>query len=122
MNKMLEKWTGPALALESAPDRVGFPVHILSGEAVDVARFLETHWRARRDAEGHVLRPGLEQASGRGRFHAGIGQEILELQEAMQAAQTQYLITVAPPSESPAERAEFVLGELRATLEFLLDD
>ena len=119
---MLEKWSGPALALESAPERVGFPVHILSGEAVDAARFLETHWRARRDADGRVLRPGLEQASGRGRFHANVGNEILELQEAMQAAQTQYPLTVSPPSESPAERAEFVLDELRATLEFLLDD
>jgi hypothetical protein len=29
---------------------------------------------------------------------------------------------VSPPSESPAERAEFVLDELLATLEFLLDD
>lgn len=80
MNAMLEKWTGPALALESVPDRVGVPLAVLGGEAVDAARFAEAHWATKREANGRVVRPGLETAAVGGRFHEGIAQEILELQ------------------------------------------
>jgi hypothetical protein len=120
-NAMLEKWEEAAGALPEQPARVGVPLHVLTGEAVDVARFLETHYPTRVDARGRVTRPGLDQAVSGGQFRKELGQEILELQEATQAAQTQYLLTVSAP-ESPAQRAEFVLGEIVAGLEFLFDD
>ena len=51
-----------------------------------------------------------------------IGAEILELQEGLQTAQTDYLLTVAPAQPDVRARAEYVLGELTAALEWLLDD
>jgi len=51
-----------------------------------------------------------------------VGVEILELQEGLQAAQTAYLLTVASAQLDVRARAEYVLGELTAALEWLLDD
>jgi hypothetical protein len=50
------------------------------------------------------------------------GTDILELQEAVQTAQTDYLLAVAPIQADVRSRAEFVLSELTAALEWWLDD
>lgn len=118
---MLEKWEPLAWALPSYNNRLVAPFHVLVGEAVDVARFFNTYYPTQPATPGKGARPGLEQAVIGGQFRPELGQEILELQEATQAAQTQYLLTVTSP-DSPRERAEFVLSELVASLEYLFDD
>ena len=120
-NPMLQKWEPLAWELPAVSSRVSVPFHVLVGEAVDVARFFSTYYETQPAVPGTAARPGLEQAVIGGLFRPELGQEILELQEAMQAAQTRYLLTVAT-SDSPRERAEFVLGELVAGLEYLFDD
>ncbi len=122
-NANLEKWRPEALALTAPVDRLPVPIHVLTGEAVDVARVWEHHWAAQRDAAGRVVRPGFELAvHGAGRIKRELGAEILELQEALSAAHTDYMLTQAPDLQSPIERAQFVVSELHATLEFLFDD
>jgi hypothetical protein len=121
-NALLTKWTGPAFELAEPLDRIPMPIHVLSGEAVDVARFFESHWKAQKDPSGKVTKPGLELAARDGLFNEQLGSDILELQEAMQAAQTHYLLTAQAPGELPTKRAEFVLRELQATLEYMFDD
>lgn len=122
MNANLKKWTGPALALESAPPRVEIPHHVLLGEAVDVARFCQNYWQPVRDETGKLIRPGLESAVNGGRLSATTASELLELQDATQAAQASYRMTVDEPTEIGMRRAENMLGELVAVIDFLCDD
>jgi hypothetical protein len=99
------------------------PLHVLTGEAVDVARFFQRRWSAERDPSGKVVVPGLELCRGYGGITPELGQEILELQQELQAAQSAYILTVAPKAEAaPTERAHFVLSEISAVLEWFFED
>lgn len=73
-----------------------------------------------KDAAGRLVRPGLVLAGAK--LPPTIGAEILELQDALQIAQTDYLLTVAPAQPDVRARAEFVLGEITAALAWLSDD
>lgn len=121
-NAMLIKWTPAALALEEPMERLTLPLHVLTGEAVDVARFVEAYGTTKRDERGNIVQPGLDLVAREGGFSLGLGQEILEIQEATQAAQTQVSLSVAAPSEPPMARAEFILREIVTTAEFAFDD
>ncbi|MBN1610910.1 MAG: hypothetical protein JW940_30040 [Polyangiaceae bacterium] len=117
-------WTERAWQLDAAEIGVPrVPLHVLTGEAVDVARFFQRRWSAERDPSGKVVVPGLELCRGYGGITPELGQEILELQQELQAAQSAYILTVAPKAEAaPTERAHFVLSEISAVLEWFLDD
>jgi hypothetical protein len=117
---MLEKWQAAAVALPVVKANFSLPMRVLLGEAVDAARFVHAYWEPVKDSSGKLLRPGLSQAGGR--LTASVGTEILELQEGLQTAQTAYLLTVAPAQADVRARAEFVLSELTAALEWYLDD
>ncbi len=118
--KSLEKWLPAASALSQVRTTFTPPMRILLGEAVDVARFVSSYWEPVEDSAGKVLRPGLAQAGAK--LTPTIGAEILELHEAVQAAHTDYLLTVAPVQTDVRARAEFVLSEIKAALEWWLDD
>jgi len=117
-------WTERAWQLDAAEIGVPrVPLHVLTGEAVDVARFFQRRWSAERDPSGKVVVPGLELCRGYGGITPELGQEILELQQELQAAQSAYILTVAPKAEAaPTERAHFVLSEISAVLEWFFED
>jgi hypothetical protein len=124
----LEHWA--VVARDRSPDdltETTVPRHVLFGEAVDVAKFFQRYWETEVDDKGRVTRPGLESAvpkgakRGAGRLGARTGEEILSLQRAAQEAQTRYLLTVET-GKSPRARGDFLLGEIRATLEWYFDD
>jgi hypothetical protein len=117
-----EVWRNAAMAVKEPLSKPPVPLHILLGEAVDVARFCEHHFLTVRDASGRIIRPGLELAVRGGQFHAGLGAEILELQQALSIAQTEYLLCLSPEPASPAARADFVRAEIAATLQYLFND
>src|SRR5690606_4236161 len=119
---MLEKWSTAANAVETPMQRLAAPFPVITDDAIDIARFCETHWEPQVDGKGREVVPGLASAVRPGLFEPSIGQEILELQEATQAANTAYLMTSQRGTAAPMERALFVLGELRAVLTFLTDD
>jgi hypothetical protein len=48
--------------------------------------------------------------------------EIRELQLAITAAHSEYLVLVQAAADTPLDRADFVLGEIRSALTFLFDD
>jgi len=123
-NEMLKKWESAAWALEPPIDGLLFPFAVLTGEAIDVARFCQRNWKSTTipRGEGTITRPGLESAVGNGTFTANIAQEIIEIEDALQAAQTQYRLLVNGPLAAPMDRATYVLGEMRQTLEWLFDD
>jgi hypothetical protein len=114
--------TGAAWALAETVEKLPVPFHVLAGEALDVARFCQRYWEPAHDHTGQVIRPGLESAKRDGTFNANIATELLELREVLQAAQTRYRLLVSPPEAAPFERAQFVLSELRATLQWYFDD
>ncbi len=117
---ILEKWMEQATALARVKTAFSTPIRVLLGEAVDLARFTSAYWEPVKDAAGKILRPGLAQAGPK--LSATIGSEILELQDALQAANTNYLLTVAPAQPNVRARAQFVLGEIIAALGWWLND
>jgi hypothetical protein len=116
----IKKWDTEASALLVVRTNFDQPMRVILGEAVDTARFIQTYWTPVLDVAGKVLRPGLSQAGAK--LSPTIGVEILELQDGLQTAQTDYLLTVAPAQPDVRARAEYVLGELTAALEWLFDD
>ena len=121
MNRQsIEKWMGAANELAEVRTSFSPPVKVLLGEAVDVARFVQAYWEPVRDASGKLLRPGLSLAGPK--LLRSVGDEILELEDALQAAQTDYLLTVAPSQPDVRARAEFVLGEITSVIDWYLDD
>ncbi len=116
----IAKWQKAATELAEVRTSFSPPVRVILGEAVDVARFTQAYWEPVKDVAGKILRPGLALAGAK--LPPNIGAEILELQDALQTAQTDYLLTVAPAQPDVRARAEYVLGEITAALEWLLDD
>lgn len=123
------RWSEIARALPAEgipPPRM--PLHVLFGEAVEVACFFEKHYRALRDEGGQVVHAGLESVAdppGAPRHPKAItsrtGMEILSLQRVAQEAQTRYLLMVEQRSDV-VSRGRFLHGELIATLTYYFDD
>ena len=96
------------------------PLHVLLGEAVDVARFCELHWEPQfAPVTGALLRPGLGTARGPAQLDKTIAEEILVLQQLVQQAQTAYVLATTPADDTTVARARFVLDEIAAALEWL---
>ncbi|WP_437726007.1 hypothetical protein [Sorangium sp. So ce861] len=125
----IERWSDVVQQMNAAELPANtVPLHVLLGEAVDVAKFFEKYWKTQIDAQKRVTRLGLESAvpkdSKKGdaaRLGPKTAEEILSLQRATQEAQTRYLLTVEK-NKSPRERGKFLLGEIWATLSFYFDD
>jgi hypothetical protein len=102
----------------------GLPIHVLTGEAVDAAKFVGKYWHSERDPKSKVVtRPGLDLAGGPKRLSPGIGDELMALQDEVSRAQARYLLASGHTADgAPVDRAHFVLGEITATLEWLFDD
>jgi hypothetical protein len=120
----LEIWTPIARTLPGTDFTLDLPAHVLSGEAVDVAKFAAKYWTARRDPEtGAILFPGLELAGRKDTLNPTLIADILSGREAFNEAHTQYLLVTTPTSDpSPLPRARHVLREIVTALEWLFDD
>ncbi|KYF64360.1 hypothetical protein [Sorangium cellulosum] len=122
----LDLWMKEALASPGNGElSISVPLHVLFGEAVDIARFHKTYWKPE-VKDGKVVRRGLEMAARKKKngdaLTAKTGEELLSLQRAAVEAGTRYLLAVDPKKASPFERGQVVLDEITATLEWLFDD
>ena len=115
---VFEKWEAEAYALENPPERLPYPAEVLAGEAVDVAYFAKRHWEEEVDSRGNPVRPGLKVAVGNGTFTEGIADEILELHLAFQIAVVRHRMIIQDSGAAPIEEAQFMLSDLRATLQW----
>ena len=115
-----EKWLPAATALTHVRDSFSTPLHVTLSEAVELSSYVHAYWEPARDSAGNEVRPGLSQAGSK--LHLAIADELLELGEALQTAQTNYLLTVAPVQTNLRARAEFVLSEISAALRWWLED
>jgi hypothetical protein len=115
----LAKW-GP-LAATADEARLNLPIHVTLGEAIDVAAMLTHYWEPKAETKGSVI-PGFAGVASTGSVTPELGAEIRELQLAVAAAHSEYLVLVQGPAVAPLDRADFIVGEIRSTLEFLFDD
>lgn len=120
--EILNKWSKEAWAVEAPLDTLGVPFYVLAGEALDVVRFARRYWDPGFDESGNVSRPGLSSAVGAGRFTNGIADEVQELHDALQAAQSKYKLAVNAPDAAPVDRAQFAIREMREVLHWYFDD
>ncbi|MEM9459537.1 MAG: hypothetical protein AAGF11_35495 [Myxococcota bacterium] len=120
---MIETLREQARALPADEVQLRLPLHVLLGEATDVARFFERYYQPQRAPGTEVLlRPGLSSV-GEARLPPDTAEQILALVGEVQVAQADYQLAAEAPQERESiERGRFVLSELTAALEFLFDD
>src|SRR5690606_26295516 len=118
-NSMLERWKPEAYALEQYLDQLPAPLPFLVNEASDVGWFCEMFWEPEVGADGAEIRPGLCSVERPRLFERRIGAELLELQEALQAASSDYRALSRGGEYQNMDRALFVLNELQEVLMFL---
>jgi len=115
----LAKWAPLAATAEEA--RSNIPIHVALGEAIDVAAMLTHYWEPKTDTKGNTT-PGFSGVAATGSVTPELATEIRELQLAVAAAHSEYLVLVQGPTAAPLDRADFIVGEIRSTLDFLFDD
>jgi hypothetical protein len=120
-NDARERWRSAAIAL--TPEQVTFSpsVRVLLDESPRAARFVERYWEPAVDpGTGAQMMPGLKSASRR--LERSVAGEIMELHGLTQEAHGLWLLASGGAGSDPFTRGWFVLGEIRATLEFLADE
>lgn len=124
-SKAVARWLEEA-ALMGEIEAPKLPMHVLLGEARDVARFVEKYAEPQIDTvTKKVRRPGLKDGNfdGETRISDETADEIRALELAVDEADADYRAAVAAiePKEDPRGRALFILGEIRGALEWVLD-
>jgi hypothetical protein len=114
----IAKWTPLAVNAEEA--RATAPLHVLLGEAIDVASMMRHYWEPKVEKGGRI--PGFAGVASNQTVTPELATEIQELQLAVATAHSEYLVLVQTAADTPLDRADFVMSEIRSTLEFLFDD
>jgi hypothetical protein len=118
----LEVWAPIALADPGGDGlTLSVPLHVLFGEAVDLAKFHEKYWEGGGAGPQRALKTAVNKRQP-GRFTAKTGDKILSLQRACIEANTAYRLAVEGTRESPKARGEELLAEVTGALEWLFDD
>jgi hypothetical protein len=120
--ELFEKWLPRAKEIE--PKALDVPLSVLLDEAPVVAAFVRNRWEPKDGPDDK--HPGLKSAV-KARpmaiaWSVELADEILELQAATQYGQNQYVLAATPQDPPPTDRAEFVVSELSAVLEWYFDD
>lgn len=112
-----------AEALPSSTLELRQPLHVITGEAVDVAAFFTRYHATVHDPKTKsIVRPGLESV-GKDRLPPTLANQITLLVDEVQAAQNRYhLAAQGPGGTDEVTRGRLVLSELTAVLEYLFDD
>lgn len=117
-NESLDKWRSAAMALESTNDVWPAPQYVMTTEATQLVAFAKRYWEPTKDAQGNQTLPGLVTT----RLRPEILTELTELVEAAQQAQSAQLMTLPPVPGDELDRGRWLVGEIRAALEYHLDD
>jgi len=119
----LDRWTPEAMKLLSDDLRISSPLHVLRGEAIDVAKFHDKYYASAPPGPGEPGHPGLHTVDDDARgLHHKTGEDILSLREAFEAANTRYQMASSPTMAAPMDRARWLVGEISSVLEFHFDD
>jgi hypothetical protein len=88
-----------------------YPFVVLS-EAIDVATMLTHYWDPKTDAQGNTI-PGFSGVATAGTVKPEVATEIRELQLAVAAAHSEYLVLVQGSAAAPLDRAADCVQEPR---------
>jgi hypothetical protein len=114
------RWTEAASKASVTPTW-NVPWFVLMQEAADASAFVDARWKNTGDGKKKPIVLGLESVAKQ--LPATVAAEIRELQGVAQAAHEEYLLRTRPAGkEDVRSRADHVLGEITAALEFLFDD
>ena len=114
----LEKWR--ELITDVPETQPGAPITVLTGEAIDLAYFLEEHWEPSIRKDRPL--PGLKDAVRNDLITEQTPLEIFELGLAVTNAHSKFRRLNPAELEAPVERGTFLLFELKHSLKFLFDD
>ncbi|MFO0591657.1 MAG: hypothetical protein U0441_29190 [Polyangiaceae bacterium] len=99
------------------------PIHILMGEAIDVAKFFEKYAATIKPGKGQAGRPGLDSVFDKERnLTAETGSDLRSLERALYESNTAYRSSLGASAVAPYERAELVVDEIESVLEWYFDD
>lgn len=103
-----------------SPDfRLGVPLNVFMGEAVDVSALTIQYWSPK--GEGKLAVPGLSEAGDR--MYEGIGKEVVDLVNLAQQTHVEYLLIVNPrASKELLEEATWLRDRIESVLEYAFDD
>ncbi len=108
-------WAVEAAQLPSDDFKLNVPLYACLGEAQDTARYFDEHYEADKKAG----RPGFASAG----LPRDLGEQIEALVHEVSLANSAYHKAIDPKIDaSKLERAAFLLDEIGAAMEFLLDD
>lgn len=119
----LQRWTDAVQSISPDDLRASVPIHVLLGEAADVAAFHANHWKALPASPGVAPRPGLESVASADRgLTKDTGNDILSLAAAVHEARVAYRKCLSPKGAAPIERAQLLIDEMLSALEWHFDD
>lgn len=118
LNLLIDHWAIATADQEEEQSRI--PLRVLLGEAFDLAAVVDEYFEDT-SINGKV-RLGLRSVSANGSINEHTATEIRELQFAIAGVQARYINLAQANSDAPIERADEILGELRAGLSFVLED
>ncbi|MFO0604924.1 MAG: hypothetical protein U0324_17210 [Polyangiales bacterium] len=108
------RWVAAAMRVDGDASPLVVPYDVFLGEAREAAGFVRKRWRP----EGEL--PGLERV--RNRLPAATADEIAELIDAVQHAQTEATLAVPPEAPADVARAGELVELLAGALDFTLGD
>jgi hypothetical protein len=110
----LDRWIKASAGFDGSQNPLRLPYDVALKEAGQAAVFVEAHW------EPHGDVPGLSRVKAR--LPRTIAQDLVSQIEAVQEAQTRFLLAVDPAVVNHGERARFLVDELESAISFALDD
>lgn len=119
INAAYQKWSPIAATATAAP--LPAPVAVILGEAVEVGMIYTAYWKPHTLRDGKVL-PSFSAIADKSALYEDLGKEIYELHISVAKLQADYVRAAEATNASPMDRAEYIVQEIRSTLEFLFDD
>lgn len=117
LEPLLRRWDEATSGLE--PESPSVPIHVLLGDAVDLAAFVEAHYEP--TLVSGKLRPGLSSVEAQSGITRATALELRELQAAISFVQSKIDARGPSAGEDPLREADRIVSELRAALSFLLE-
>lgn len=119
----LQRWLPEAQASADKVLQIPVPIHVLMGEAIDIAKFFDKYVETIPAKKGQPGRPGLDSVfDPKRKLTADTGRDIRSLERALYEAIIAYRESLGAAAVAPYERAQYVSDEIEAVLEWYFDD
>jgi hypothetical protein len=117
IEELVARWSAATVNLQ--PERARVPLHVLLGDAVDLAAFVDSHYHP--VVVGDSLVPGLVSVEAETGITKETSRELSELQRVIAHVHALANVRSDVAGTNALARADRIVTELRAALGFLLD-